>query len=300
MSDWLSVALRFALYADLLLLFGLAVYPFYSKAVPRLAGSRSVLAALAVLGLALSGLAFLQMVAAMTGAPILKPDGEVLAIVLDETPAGMAFIVRSVVLAGVAGAAFMGKSARSMAVPAGAALALTTLAWSGHAAATEGAAGLVHRAADIVHLLAAGAWIGALAALVALLFVPEDRDEDIATAEQALAAFAGAGSVIVALIVVSGTINSWMIVGVGGLATLPSTLYGQLLIAKLALFVAMLGHAAVNRWRLTPALERARAAGEAALAVRAIRISVVSELAAAATILALVAWLGTLEPGVVP
>jgi putative copper resistance protein D len=194
----------------------------------------------------------------------------------------------------------MGKSARSMAVPAGAALALATLAWTGHAAATEGAAGLVHRAADIVHLLAAGAWIGALAALVALLFVPEDRDEDIATAEQALAAFAGAGSVIVALIVVSGTINSWMIVGVGGLATLPSTLYGQLLIAKLALFVAMLGHAAVNRWRLTPALERARAAGEAALAVRAIRISVVSELAAAATILALVAWLGTLEPGVVP
>src|SRR3546814_15811165 len=43
---------------------------------------------------------------------------------------------------------------------------LSSLAWSGHGAATEGGAGMVHLGADILHLLAAGAWVGALAALL--------------------------------------------------------------------------------------------------------------------------------------
>lgn len=296
MSDWLSVALRFAVYGNLLLLFGLAVYPLYGVAIPRIAERRSVIAALALLGLVLSGVALLQMVAAMAGTSILAPDGETLSVLLGETPAGMAFNVRSIALAGVMAAALAGKSVRALMVPAGAAVALASLAWTGHAAATEGTAGLVHRSADIVHLLAAGAWIGALAVLVALVCAPLGDDADLAAAEGALTAFAGAGSVIVALILVSGLINVAMIVGMERLATLPATLYGQLLIAKLVLFAAMLGHAAVNRWRLTPSLERARAAGDPAMAARALRISVVSELVAAAGIIALVAWLGTLDP----
>ena len=51
-----------------------------------------------------------------------------------------------------------------------AAVALASLAWSGHGAASEGFRGTVHLVADIVHLLAAGVWVGPLFALGLLLF----------------------------------------------------------------------------------------------------------------------------------
>nr|QQZ51066.1 hypothetical protein JKL49_07825 [Phenylobacterium glaciei] len=44
-----------------------------------------------------------------------------------------------------------------------------SFAWMGHGAATEGALGLLHLSADILHTLAAGAWIGALVAFFLLL-----------------------------------------------------------------------------------------------------------------------------------
>ena len=45
---------------------------------------------------------------------------------------------------------------------------LASLAWAGHAAAGQ-ASGLVQLLSDVVHLLAAGAWLGALPGLVFLL-----------------------------------------------------------------------------------------------------------------------------------
>ena len=123
---------------------------------------------------------------------------------------------------------------------------------------------------------------------------PLDEVAAVASARSALTGFAVAGSIIVALIVVTGFINVWMIVGVEGALRLPTTLYGKLLIAKLALFVAMLGLAAANRWRLTPRL--AWASDNDVGGVRALRISIALETGAALLILALVAWLGTLSP----
>src|SRR6267154_425036 len=53
-----------------------------------------------------------------------------------------------------------------------------TLAWSGHGGATAGIAGTVHTAADILHLIAAAAWIGGLVPLVMLLrLAPHAADE---------------------------------------------------------------------------------------------------------------------------
>src|SRR3546814_12018793 len=48
-------------------------------------------------------------------------------------------------------------------------VALTSLAWTGHGAMDQGSIGWVHLSADIVHLLAAGAWIAAILALGTLL-----------------------------------------------------------------------------------------------------------------------------------
>ena len=72
--------------------------------------------------------------------------------------------------------------------------------------------------------------------------------------------------------------------------------YGQLLLIKLALFAAMLMLAGVNRWRLTPAHGAAIANGNPVPALRGLRQSLVLETFTVLTILAVVDWLGTLEP----
>lgn len=63
---------------------------------------------------------------------------------------------------------------------------------------------------------------------------------------------------------------------------------------KLALLIGMLGFAANNRFRLTPALVTDPAIG--ALALCRLRSSLIGEITLAVCILGLVAWLGTLEP----
>ncbi len=113
----------------------------------------------------------------------------------------------------------------------------------------------------------------------------------------ALARFSGLGSLIVAAIVVSGLVNSWFLVGPTRLEGLWMTFYGRLLLVKLALFAGMLGLAAVNRFRLTPALGGALGHSvDPAGAIKALRASVGLELTAGITVLAAVAWLGTLAP----
>ena len=80
--------------------------------------------------------------------------------------------------------------------------------------------------------------------------------------------------------------------------SLPGLALARLLALKLLLFAAMLALAAANRWRLTPALEAALIDSDAdpAMAAAAMRRSLIAELMAGAAILALVAWLGTLDP----
>ena len=50
-----------------------------------------------------------------------------------------------------------------------AAATLASLAWAGHGGATPGRPGELHLAADMLHLLAAGAWVGTLIPLALLL-----------------------------------------------------------------------------------------------------------------------------------
>lgn len=296
MYDWVAIGLRFGLYLDLMLLSGLATHILHA---PRsaVAVRRGDLAMLAGIGLVLSIAGFARMTATMAGLPILDLDRDILGFVVLDTAAGAAFLVRTTALIAVA---MLGLLAPRRLLPwtiaVVAAIALATLAWTGHAAATEGWGGVVHRLADIVHLIAAAAWIGALAMLLKALFSPLRDASAIVDAHRALAGFAIAGSVLVALVVATGLVNGWMNVGPAGLPLLPDTLYGQLLLAKLGLFVAMLALAATNRWRLTPQLRAAAQTGNATGAIRALRVSITIEATAAIVILCLVAWLGTLAP----
>lgn len=114
----------------------------------------------------------------------------------------------------------------------------------------------------------------------------------------ALRGFAGVGSVLVAVLVASGLVNSWFLVGPTRIPDLWTTPYGQLLSLKLGLFAGMLLLAAVNRFRLTPALAAAvNGPGRSThAALKSLRRSLMVETALAGLVVGLVAWLGTLAP----
>lgn len=290
MQDPLYIGIRFALYADLMLIFGLPLFTLYTRGGrSSLAASRSVMLCLTLVGLMLSIASIVAMTASMAGIAFLDVDRTSAWAMISQTPMGAAWAVRLCVLALLITS--LVASHRHVIFAVLGALALASLAWTGHGAAGEGNPGTVELIADIVHLLAAGAWLGALAGLGRMLWA---RDDPAAT-QRALEGFAPVGTLIVAAIVGSGVVNGIYLVGWSNLGRLPSTLYGQLLLFKLALFGGMLALAAVNRFRLTPALESAQGLN-ADNTRRALSRSLMLETAVALAILGLVAWLGTLEP----
>ena len=302
-TDWPIVAVRLALYADLGLLFGAPLFGLYAlrgDGRARLLPFRALVGGLAAGGLLLGMLGFALLAASMTGTRVGEIDSATWAMLATETSAGWAFAAREVaLLLAIAWCVRRPRSRVGFLVLACAlgAIAVATLAWSGHAAATEGALGLVHLASDVVHLLAASAWIGALAMFGLLLFPGrEPTDELVRASRRALAGFATVGSILVGSIVLTGLANVALLVGIDNLWSLGNSLYGALLIAKLLLFAAMLGLAAINRFRLVPALAQAEAAGDPRAAIAALRHGIAIETGCAVVVLALVAWLGTLEP----
>jgi len=71
--------------------------------------------------------------------------------------------------------------------------------------------------------------------------------------------------------------------------------YGQILLAKLGVFGAMLALAGANRFLLTPRLSATLdGRGPLRVAVNALRMSVLIETALGFVVLAMVAWLGVL------
>lgn len=176
------------------------------------------------------------------------------------------------------------------------AVACASLAWMGHGAATAGYPGRWHLAADVMHVMAAGMWVGALTMFVGVLRWPNNIGNSVI--HRALKGFGVIGSALVAIIVVTGLINTWFLVGPSYVADLWSSPYGRLLTFKLLLFGSMLLLAATNRFRLTPDLERninqnfLRPDGS----LTVLRFSILLETAAAVLIIFLVAWLGTLSP----
>jgi len=300
MSDSINIALRFALYLDLMLLFGLAAFGLYSlRGTERKSGVvlnlESPLLTTAVLGALLSVAAILSMVSAMSGATDwaeLRPHIEMMVL---ETDIGLSWILRitALLLAGVALMFHERWPGASLAlIMLVGAVALGTLAWAGHGAMDEGTRRSWHFITDFLHLWAAGAWVGALAAFALLLRQVEPPLQILA---RALIGFETVGAVIVLVITVTGVVNYLFIVGPSVEGLLLGT-YGQLLALKLILFAAMLVFAALNRFHLSPLLEQARQTGEHGVAVNALRRSMVLEFSVAVVILGLVAWLGTLSP----
>ena len=295
--DGLLVAIRFGLYADLAALAGLPLF-WWSMRQGIGARDRLIVFLLNLGAACLSVLWLLASASTMAGSSLFAPDWSIVDILLRETPIGLLLAVRAAALLLLL--LLLLRSSGTERSPAAiaicASIAAVTLAWSGHAGATEGTAGTVHRAADIVHIIAASAWFGALLALLAMMFSAAWDLRAARCTALALHRFSFFGTLLVAALIFSGIINGVMIVGLANLSALPHTPYGQLLLAKLALFGGMLLLAAANRWRLTPALAAAGAGTSLDAARRHLRLSLLTESAAALAILALVAALGTLDP----
>lgn len=285
MTEGALIASRFALMLDLALLMGLPLFWW----VMGMAGRRGILIALAVAGAALSALWLLASAAVMTGTPATSPDWATAQILLTMTPIGPVLAVRAGALLLTLALAAIGWIRLAL-LPA--AVAAATLAWTGHAGATEALGGTAHRIADVTHIWAAAGWTGALAVLLHALLILSPTHGEIGRVAGMLARFSAMGTLIVATLAISGAINALMIVGAENLPVLVHSRYGLLLGAKLVLFALMLGLAAVNRWRLTPILE----GGTPQHAIRHLRLSLITELSAAIAIIGLVAWLGTLDP----
>ncbi|WP_324699918.1 CopD family protein [Novosphingobium sp. RL4] len=278
------VAARLASYVLLLAAAGLPFHALIQRRARFGGGERAALMLLAAGALITSLWWALANVAAMAGLAIGDLDTATFTAVLQATPLGLLLTLRAAALT-----AFLVLLALRPAPLLLAPLALAALAsaaWAGHAGAGEAPWGVLLRASDVLHLGAAALWLGAL---FAFLTAPMGRGRRKDTAViAALSAFARTGTVIVAMLFLTGLANAWLIGGAGGL---PSGWWPRLIALKFALFLAMLALAADNRWRLVPALER-RTPG----AARRLRLSLMLETACGLGIVGVVALAGQLDP----
>ena len=282
--DLANILVRLIQYGALLPLFGLAAFALYAQVGKARSAHKTLTVVLAAAGLAAAIASLLMLAAMMSGDPAGAMDPATLKAAVLDTAAGRAGLLRVLSLVLLLGLIWLGDPISRL-IYSG--VALASLAWAGHAAGGEGWSGALHLAADVLHLWAAGIWLGALVAFCALVAAPGPDRPFVA---QALAAFSGIGSAVVATLIATGLVNLQPLVVWAPWPRLTASPWGWLLLVKLAMFAGMLGLAAANRFVLTP---RLRAAPEEAAALRR---SLALETGLAFAIAALVAVLGTLTP----
>jgi copper resistance protein D len=294
--DLLIIASRLVHFAAAALLLGA---PLFRLAIaPREASvwTRGRLELAASMAALLSGLGWLAGVAAtMAGsfAEAVAPD--ILQAVAFDTRFGHLWIGRLVVLVAIAAVQIAGKPTRGrdavLAILAAAFAASLVGVGHGMAGAGHGPeVARIHMAADMVHLLCATGWIGALVCLGYLLREVLAGRVAVDTARVALRRFSAMGYWAVALLVVTGCINAFVMVPRP--ASLIGSDYGRALLVKLAFVAVMVAIAIVNRLALSP---RIMAAADPK-GVRTLWRSVLLEQGVAVLVVAAVAWLGTIHP----
>jgi putative copper resistance protein D len=214
-----------------------------------------------------------------------------------ETGFGPAWIVKLILLVGVAAFATIDAQGGLAALRRGltavfAAAALASQAWLGHAAMASGGELGVELFSYIVHVLAAGAWIGAL---VPLAFLSSERRVSgtnpgaMAAYSTMLLRFSDTGMGLVLAILVTGIAN--VVFRLDSINDLITTEYGYALLAKAFLFFLMLAIAVANRWLILPRISR-----NGARAIAALRRNILAEQGLAGLVLLAAAILGILAP----
>ena len=138
---------------------------------------------------------------------------------------------------------------------------------------------------DVLHLLAAGAWLGGLVPLLLLI-----RSVPPAAGASAARWFSPVGKWSITALVVSAGYQGWVLIA--AVPGLIGTAYGWMALLKLGLFAILLGFAATNRYRFAPALLRDDASAAKWVIVR----SILLQTTFAITIVVAAAVLSDLPP----
>ena len=103
MIEYLNIGIRFALFANLMLLFGLPLFALYAlrgaeRLQPSILPVGTLICWLTMSGIALSVLSVTVMTASMAGVQLLEVDTESVNMMMYETPMGNAWLVRVIAL----------------------------------------------------------------------------------------------------------------------------------------------------------------------------------------------------------
>ena len=165
---------------------------------------------------------------------------------------------------------------------------LVSLAWISHAAATAHPLGLL---GDVLHLCAAGGWIGGLVPLVIFLTRAHASFSLGETVAPVVRRFSTLSLSCVSVLVVSGISNSWLLAG--SIYALFTTSYGRLLLLKLTFFAILVGFGARNRFVIKTKLLKAPSGPDL---LSQIRRNVLCEVCLGVAVVVIVACLGVTPP----
>lgn len=163
---------------------------------------------------------------------------------------------------------------------------LASLALGGHAAATGGALGIAHQLNQGLHLLSTGLWLGSLPGVLFCLYRPPATLK--AEIRDLLRGYSLPGQVSVTLALLSGALNSLLILGPAGLLRL--TPYSGLLLGKVLVVAGMVGLALINRYVLV------RRLAQGPRALQWLRRATAVEIGLGVSAVALVAIFSGLDP----
>lgn len=304
MDSLAEQGLRLAHYSALLCLFGWTAFRLLKLRQLEWVSQNEGRAALTLVAISaplLSVALMLVSIAAMVGAPIASLDWPMIEAMIIGTDMGTAFLIRiALLIVGVCALLASRAGIQTTLIAAMCfAVALLTLSWSGHAAATEGGLGLFHRLNNGVHLLATSLWLGAICWFL-ILTAKAHRQPDLIPALPLLRvmhAFAPLGVGLVAAAALTGMVNAQLIFGLENSVSVFTTSYGVLLTAKVVLVGIMLAFGAHNaRIGRRAALKRLSEKSEPSITLSRLRRSLAGELMMAVGVIGLVAVLGMLSP----
>ena len=304
MAEVLIVS-RLLHFAAVIVIFGCGAFRVYGLAVDSTTTSANALIAFdawfwrvtivgAIVAL-LSGVSLLLAVTAnMAGSAAAALDPATIGTVLFDTSFGRVWCWRLLFAFLLMGACLAPLARRRMpAILVLSLLLLVSLGWVGHAVEGEGMVRLVHQINQMVHLLAAGLWLGGLVPLSWLLVRARSPCGAgwISVARDVVPRFSQMGYAAVALLAATGAINTLLLVG--SVEALTGTPYGRLLSLKILLFLMMVVLALINRFRLMPRLRREP---PSSAPIAALARSVLFEQTLGFAVIAVVSVLGTWPP----
>ncbi|KJK11422.1 hypothetical protein UB46_41070 [Burkholderiaceae bacterium 16] len=284
-SRWIQYAAPMLLFGSSLLLATVPRGDLSAEAGRRL---HRPLAATALLG-SLATLGWLPLEVGMAAGNwgAVTDSGMVAAFVL-RTGIGQAWAFRAAIALVTAGLALAVPPGRPAVLAASSGLLLATFALSGHAAMHDGTLAWQQGSVDALHLLCAGYWLGALIPFCFFLRALRDARQR-KEAANALRRFSYAGHVAVAGVLVTGCVNTALVLD--GWPVHWQSPYQALLAGKIAVAALMVSIALVNRYVLVPRL-RIDPDG----ATNTIRRRTIAEVVLGMAALGLVSVFGMLDP----